>query len=128
MIVGTATSTIYSDTKVWEEIKYEWWEYLDPLGKEVEEMKWDVIYRFRKGYRVLLRNWTHVDAHTVKLSHGEFQEEFDHMQEVEMKKMEVIDAESRYRKSLEWMEQLLAKGKKIQITMTDKLMNATRMQ
>ncbi len=124
IIIGPASSTMYTDTKVGEQVEYEGWEYKYEDG-DIMEYEGNIKYAYRKGYRVLLRDGTYIDAHTVKKSHGEFQQEFEHLQEIEKKKLEVLANQERYRKSLEGMEELLENGKRLQIDMTDRLINAT---
>lgn len=123
IIIGPASSTIYSETKVGEEVEHEGWEYKNEKG-EIMQYAGNVKYIY-SWYRVLLRDGEYVDAHTVKKSHGEFQEEFDHLQEIEKKKLEVLASQERYKKSLEDMEKLLEKWKTLQNTMVDRLIWAT---
>lgn len=126
VIIGTCTSTIYSEQKPGNEVDYEGWTCNIKDGETIEETTdGNIVYRYKKWYRVLLKNGETIDAHTIKKSHWEFQEEFEHLEAVEKKKIELLESQERYRKSLEDMEKVLEDGKKIQIKMTDRLITAT---
>jgi hypothetical protein len=124
IIIGTANSTLYTETPVGGQLEYEGWEYKNSRG-DIMEYEWNLRYTYTRGYKVLLRDGTIVYAHTVKKSHGEFQEEFEHLQEIEKKKIEILANQERYRESLEWMEELLEKGRNLQNGMTERLIKAT---
>jgi hypothetical protein len=118
IIVGTATWYIYSDIEKWNEINYEWWIADGTTTKN------KVKYVFKKWYKVLLRDWKTIYAHTIKKSHWEFQEEIEYIETAEKKKIEVLAKQEEYRKSLEEMQVILESGKKMQSDMTWRLINA----
>jgi len=85
----------------------------------------DKVWYETEVYSVITREWKIVKAYTVKPSHGEFQEEFDHMQALEHQKIELEKARARFAETLEWLEEELTKWKTLQNTMVDRLIWAT---
>lgn len=110
IIIGKASSTLYANPDDDSVIDYEWW--------KVD--KWyssSLPYRYDNWYKVLLRSGKVIDAHTVKKSHWEFQETFDHMEVMEIKKKNIEASRLEYEKSLQEMSVELEKWKALQAKM-----------
>lgn len=122
VIIGTCEESLYTEFPSWEVVEHEWWEYMENNEHKIfMSFQWKQVYRYRKWYRVLLRDWSYIDAHTVKKSHWEFQEEFEHMTAIEKKKQEVLEAQQRYENSLHEMDDLLKKWREIQTKLVNKI-------
>ena len=116
IIIGETYDTYFSSDKEFnefEKMEFAW-----------RSSDWFICYKI-PWYTVLLKNGDTVKWYEIKKSHWEFQEEFEHMNAIEKKKLEVLESQERYRKSLEDMEELLENGKKIQNKMTEKLIGPT---
>lgn len=81
---------------------------------------WCVVYH-APWYKVLLKNWKIINWYEVKKSHWEFQEEFEHLSEVEKKKQEVLEAQKRYEETLNEMDSLLNKWRELQNKLINKV-------
>lgn len=60
-------------------------------------------------WKILLKDGRIIEAHTIKKSHGEFQETFDHMEEWERKKKLLDVAQEKYTEALQDMDDHLKK-------------------
>ena len=75
-----------------------------------------VCYRM-PWYKVLTKDWKIIDAYTLKKSHWEFQETFEHMEIMEIKKKNIEASRLAYEKSLQEMSVELEKWKALQTKM-----------
>ncbi len=119
IIIWMLRSIFYTNVPIWQEIDYDWW-FCKQIDWTYNQYQWNIKYE-NTWYRVLLRNWDIIEAHTIKKSHWEFQEEFEHLEEIERKKMDILASRERYEKSLLDMEKELYKGREIQKNMVDRL-------
>lgn len=106
IIIWLTNDTYYSEDtefKKFEKIVEAWWKASS--GKIVYKAPW---------YLVLLKNWETINAYSLKKSHWEFQETFEHMEEMEVKKKKAEQARILYEKSLNEISEELEKWKKLQ--------------
>ena len=112
IIIGKTYDTYFSSDKefnAFEKMEFGW-----------KSTDWEVCYR-APGYKVLLKNWNIVDWYEIKKSHGEFQEEFELMNALEQKRIDVQLAQKRYDDALTDMSKLLEDWRKMQAKLSKKL-------
>lgn len=108
--------------------------YTDDLT-EVKFEKASILWRYDNdtkivykipGYKILRPDWKTIEAYTLKKSHGEFQETFEHMEILDHKKQQAIRAREAYEKSLQEVSDELEKWKKLQDKMYDSLLKSQK--
>lgn len=111
IIIGLCTEHIFAKKGYTDKSTIDGWVY------NWIQSDWESIRFKNQWWEVLLRSGTVINAHTIKKSHGEFQEVFDHMQVWEQKKKLLEEAQQKYTDSLADMESHLKKGKEFQTKM-----------
>lgn len=98
------------DTK---SINFEWWRSLTTYSSKI---RYETDF-----YIVVNKEWILINAKKVKKHHWEFQETFNHMELLELKRKEVLDAQNLYAKNLDEMSKILDEWRKLQKEMVVKL-------
>lgn len=111
VIVGHYGWTLYAKEWYTDKATIDGWVYHGMMydGKRLE---------FRnQWWKILLKDGKIIEAHTIKKSHGEFQETFDHMEEWERKRQKLDMAQKQYTDALQDIDDHLKKGREFQTKM-----------
>lgn len=115
VIMETYIDTMYTDLSILEQKPT--WEKWENAGYYSSDNK--LVFR-AKGYLVITKNGR-VYAYSVKKNHGEMQEVYDYMDEIEARKKLLIESQERYEAELNGFAAHLEKGKALKKKFFDQI-------